>query len=77
MGPQASHHWIWLKFREIFSRQPMESLSDSRDVCEYLLVLDSSKTILDTLQLLNIKSREAPKQGIAIVKSSINQSIYR
>ena len=29
---------------------------------------DSSKTVLDTFQLMKIKSREAPKQGITVVK---------
>ena len=37
---------------------------------------NSSKTVLDTLQLRRIKSRETPKQEIAVVKLTTNQSIY-
>ena len=38
---------------------------------------DSSKTIVNTLQLAKIKGRETPKQGISVVKSAFNQSIHK
>ena len=54
----------------------MVSLSNMSDV----LILggidnNSSKTVLNTLQLVQIKSRETPKQEITIVESTTNQSI--
>ena len=35
----------------------------------------SNKTVLGTLQLMKIKSKETPKQGITVVSSTTNNSI--
>ena len=56
----------------------MESLSDKSDV----QVLgstgnNSSKTVLHTLQLVKIKSRETPKQGIRVIQFTNNKCIEK